>query len=183
MELMKKRWFALIIGVGLLMGFSNPLLNNWKIEDDYSIHFKGSGAKGTFSGLEGEINFDPQNLAASSMDVILDPATISTGNKTKDKHAKGKSWFDVEHYPQITFTSSEFLRADQGYVVKGTLFLHGIRKEISIPFDFEPNGTDGLFKGQLTVNRKDYNIKGNFFGFSVGKEFVVNINVPVTPIK
>ncbi|MEL6275211.1 MAG: YceI family protein, partial [Bacteroidota bacterium] len=133
--------------------------------------------------LKGEIIFDPSNLAASSMNVSVDVATISTGNKTKDKHARGKNWFDVENYPQISFQSASFEQTDSGYAVKGTLSLHGVNKQVSIPFTFDATSNGGLFKGQLTVNRKDYGIKGNFFGFSVGKEFTVDINVPVTPVE
>ncbi|MEL7119501.1 MAG: YceI family protein [Bacteroidota bacterium] len=162
-----------------LTAFTSSTLNNWTIEEDYEIRFDSRGAKGTFQGLNGVIVFDENNLQASNMDVSAEVATISTGNKTKDKHAKGKNWLDAKAYPQILFKSSEFKKVDQTYEVTGDLELHGVTKKVTIPFTFEEEGTNGTFKGALTVDRKDYGITGPLFGFTVGNEITIELKVPV----
>ncbi|MEM6398207.1 MAG: YceI family protein [Bacteroidota bacterium] len=155
--------------------------NDWQIDDDYTVAFDTGRAEGTFSGMDGEILFDPSDLANSSMDVTVDVATIETGNDTKNKHARGESWFDAEKYPTIRFVGDDFSRAGEGYKVSGKLTLHGNTKSIDIPFTFSPNGADsGLFEGSFTVNRKDYGIDGNFWGFVVGKEVEIKLRVPVS---
>ena len=58
----------------------------WQILEEYEISFSTSKAEGTFKGLDGEISFDPENLASSSFDVSVKVSTISTGNDLKDKH-------------------------------------------------------------------------------------------------
>ena len=73
---------------------------NYTITDNYSIEFSGSKAEGTLGGLAGAIVFDPTDLEASTFNVEVDINTISTGNKTKDKHARGDSWFDAAMYPK-----------------------------------------------------------------------------------
>ncbi|TRX62544.1 YceI family protein [Fulvivirga sp. M361] len=151
----------------------------WTINEEYSIKFSGSGANGTFRGLTGTIVFDPELPDQSSFDVSVDASTISTGNKTKDKHARGSSWFDVRKYPEISFKSQHFKKVGSGYEVKGTLDMHGVRKEVTIPFVFKANETGGLFEGNFKIDREDFEITGPLFGFMVGDEFDITLKIPV----
>ena len=162
-----------------LTAFTSSTFNNWTIDEDYEIRFDARGAKGTFQGLNGIIVFDKNNLQGSKMDVTAEVATISTGNKTKDKHAKGKNWLDAKAYPQISFKSSTFKQLDQAYEVTGELELHGVTKKVTIPFSFEESDLGGTFKGALTLDRKDYGITGPLFGFTVGNEITIELKVPV----
>ena len=162
-----------------LTAFTTIFLSEWTIKEDYNIRFEGSGATGTFSGLEGTIVFDKANLAASKMAVSVDVNTINTGNTTKDKHAKGKSWFHATKYPKIRFTSERFESSSNGYTVTGTLEMRGVSKAFSIPFAFKESTDGGVFEGQVSVNRRDFGIDGPFISFMVSDEFKVNIRVPV----
>jgi len=169
-----------LIPFAFLTFSTSPKAQQWKISDNYEIQFSGSGADGTFRGLAGTIHFDPENLAESQFDVTVDVNTISTGNKTKDKHAKDDSWFDAEVFPQMRFVSSQVTRTANGYQATGNLEVHGIKKELVLPFTFTPGGNGGVFEGTFTVNRKDFDITGPLFGFMVGDKFEVNAKVPVT---
>jgi len=151
----------------------------WSIQEGYSIQFDGSGASGTFKGLEGRIKFDPQNPSMAQFNVSVETQTISTGNKTKDKHARNENWFHAEAYPSIAFKSSSVKKEGSSFVVTGNLSMKGITKEISIPFEFSSKGNTGTFKGKFTVNRKDYDIMGPFMAFMVGDDFEIIIEVPV----
>ena len=163
--------------------FSFSLLQfNWGIASDYSIKFSGKNAEGTFQGLSGTIVFDEKEPTKSKFDVVVKANTIKTGNDTKDKHARGDSWFDVEKYPDIRFASSSFEKVGAGFLVKGKLTLHGTTKDVAIPFTFKKDGSNGLFEGRFIVNRSEYGIEGNFFGFSVGEAFTIDLRVPVKPL-
>lgn len=152
-------------------------VTSWKITDDYTIEFSGTKAEGTFRGLSGEILFDPNNLQASMFDVELDVGTISTGNKTKDKHARGESWFYAEKFPKIHFTSNKITSLRVGYEAVGQLEIRGVKKEVTLAFSFFDEGDQGMFEGELRVNREDYGIEGNLFEFVVGDEFAVTIQL------
>ncbi|MEM1137783.1 MAG: YceI family protein [Bacteroidota bacterium] len=152
---------------------------NWVIQDGYEIKFSGSGADGTFGNLTGIITFDKDNLGDAQFNVTLAANTISTGNKTKDKHARGDNWFDVEKFPKIKFTSTRVSTLGDDYQIVGELELHGVKKQITFPFTFTENGNKGIFEGTFTVNREDFDIMGPFFGFVVGDEFEVTVKVPV----
>jgi len=155
------------------------MLTEWNISEDYSIKFDGTKAAGTFQGLAGTIIFDENDLVNSKFDVSVQVNTISTGNKRKDGHAKGESWFNAEEFPTIEFESSSFLKTNTGYEVEGDLTLRGVTKQIGIPFVFTGTESSGLFEGTFTVNREDYGIEGSFGAFLVGDDFEVTLKVPV----
>ena len=136
---MKVLFFLVILMNTTLISVVAHAQDRWMIEDDYQVSFDGRGAEGTFRGLSGKIVFDPENLDASSFEVTLDPSTIDTGNDTKDKHARGDSWFDVRKYTKITFRSMSIVRQkeNEGFIANGRLTLHGTTLETQINFEFE----------------------------------------------
>jgi len=160
----------------ILSAFAAIPSNDWKISDGYTIAFSSEDPSGTFTKFGGRISFDPEKPEAGLFDVWVDPASISTGNGMKNKHARSDEWLDVEKYPKITFKSSHVVKKDKGFVITGILDLHGVQKEIAIPFTFENN----TFTGTFVVNRTDYNI-GKTKGMSakVSKELKIRFSVPV----
>ena len=169
-----------VTAIGLLSTAFVVLSTNWNIDPNYSIKFSGKKAEGTFSGLSGVINFEQNKLQEAKIDVSIDANTIKTGNSTKDSHAKGESWFDVAKYPSIKFESTAIAKSSDGYLATGNLTLHGVSKTVAIPFQFTEQNGKGSFVGSFKVKRKDYNIRGNSFGFLVGDDFDLTLNVPVT---
>ncbi len=171
--------FLTLVGALALYSFSH-LREVWNIDPNYTIRFEATQASGNFSGLSGTIQYDPDDLAASKIQVSVDVNSIDTGNKTKNSHAKGENWFDAETYPQIRFTSLSFSSEDSQSVVVGILDLRGIKKEVKIPYTFDQNGNKAVFKGEFQVNRKDYGIDGGFTQFVVGDVITVKLEIPVS---
>ena len=177
----KKRMKAIACVIGILTLWVFTIFTpSWNIDPNYSIKFSGSKAEGSFTGLTGTIEFDKNQLGNAKMDVSVNATTINTGNSLKDKHARGESWFDVTKYPTIKFTSSQFERRAAQFSVMGILELHGIKKAVTIPFDYIENGRKSVFNGSFKVNRKDYDINGNIMGFMVGDTFIVTLNIPAS---
>ena len=173
---MKQR--LLLIATGLLIIASASTVTqaqSWKIAEGYSVKFDAGDPSGEFTGLKGTINFDEKNLGSSKFDVSIDPATINTGNGMKNTHAKGAGWFDVEKYPTIAFTSSAITKTASGYEAKGTLDMHGVKKEIAIPFTFSNN----TFASTFEVNRKDFNLDDGKHE-KMSPTMKVSLTVPVT---
>lgn len=148
---------------------------DWKIAEIASVKFDGGDPSGEFSGLKGSINFDEKDLASSKFEVTLDVATINTGNGMKNTHAKSDKWLDAAKYPAIKFTSSAISKTATGYEAKGMLDMHGVQKEITVPFTF----TGNVFSGNFEVNRLDYNVNVAEPAHG-GAAFKVAIVVPVT---
>jgi len=170
----RKIYFAAAVVIMIASAFTAFQSSDLKIADSYSVKFDGGDPAGEFRGLKGIVRFDPNNLEASQFDVSIDVATINTGNGMKNTHAKSDKWLDAEKYPEIRFASKNITKTAHGYEAKGILDMHGVQKEISIPFTFENN----IFKGGFEVNRLDYNINTEEpkHGAAVLK---VDITVPV----
>src|SRR5277367_5548127 len=132
---MKKLIYPLI-AIVLIVGSAFTVFKSqdWKIADTSFVKFDGGDPSGQFEGMKGAISFDPNDLANSKFDVTIDVTTINTGNGMKNTHAKSEKWFDTEKYPTIQFTSSAITKAAAGYEAKGMLTMHGVTKEIVIPF-------------------------------------------------
>jgi polyisoprenoid-binding protein YceI len=175
---MKKFSFSLMVAATLLFSaFTTFNSMDWKIADGYAIKFAGTDVEGAFSKFSGSISFDENNLNSSKFNVSIDVSSINTGNGMKNKHAKSDKWFDAKQFANISFASEKFAKTASGYDVTGTLELHGVKKQITVPFTF----TNNTFKGNFSVNRMDYGV-GTMEGMSkkVSNEIKLDIAVPVT---
>jgi polyisoprenoid-binding protein YceI len=175
---MKKISFAVLVGATILLtAFTAVKSIDWKITDGYSIKFKGTDAEGIFKTFSGDISFDQNDLSNSKFSVAIDVSSINTGNGMKNKHAKSDEWFDAAKYPTITFSSSKISKSKEAYLVEGTLEIHGVKKQVKIPFTFVSN----TFKGNFSINRMDFGV-GTMQGMSkkVSNQITLEIAVPVT---
>jgi len=174
----KLSFLVSVVAVMLLSSFTIYQSVNWEIEDGYSIKFTSKDPTGVFTKMSGDIMFDEDQLENSKFVVKVDVSSINTGNGMQNKHAKSDKWFDAEQYPNINFTSQSFAKTDEGYKVTGTLEIHGVAKEFTMPFTFK----DNVFNSSFTINRLEYNI-GSTKGMSakVPAELAVDLSVPVSP--
>ena len=131
---------------------------NWKIQDDYSIKFSGKRVDGFFKGLNGEILFDAANTATSKISAYIDPSTIHTGKKLKDKHARSEKGLNTNAFPLVRFESTAIVKTGNTYEAIGNLTIKAITKQITIPFSFEPTATGAVFKGNFSIQPKDYGV-------------------------
>ena len=165
-----------LMSLALVFAFTLPV-NNWAIVPSYTISFSTSGVSGIFKKFDGTILFDEQNPGSSKFDVTLDVNSINTGNGMQNKHAKGTDWFDAAKFPTIRFTSQKFEKLGNAYQVTGTMQMHGVTKNITIPFRFNRTGKGGIFEGVFGLNRNDYAIGKP--GGDVGDVVKLVLSVPV----
>jgi polyisoprenoid-binding protein YceI len=172
-----KKIFYPLAGLALIVtsAFTMIKAQDWNIADTYTVKFDGGDPSGEFRGLKGTVKFDPADLAGSKFETSIDVASINTGNGMKNTHAKSEKWFDAEKFPTIKFTSSAITKAASGYEAKGTLEMHGVQKEVTIPFTFDNN----TFASNFEINRLDYNVNTAEPEHGAAK-FKVSITVPVT---
>jgi len=142
----------------LLPGFVVFTLQEWKINNNFSVHFKDRFAEGIFESLKGSVIFDTNHLANSSFDILVDVNSINTGNKLKNKHARGPKWFDAEKYPVIHFVSDSIFKKDSLYFSSGSLSIKDSTKKIEIPFKFYTEGDSAVFSSTFSINREDFGI-------------------------
>ncbi len=131
--------------------------------------------KGTFTGMTGTINFYPTELSKSKFDVCINAASINTGNAKRDKHLKNKDFFEVKKYKTICFKSTSIKRSGKKYIAKGKMTIHGVTKNVEIPFIYRK----GSFEGIIKINRFDYGVGKGTNTFMVSKNTKIKITCVV----
>ena len=150
----------------------------YKIADGYKIAFSNPDVSGTFDELSASsLVFDEAKLSSSKFSFKIEVASINTGNGLQNKHARGDEWFNAEKYPTIEFTSSKIEKTNDGYKAIGKLQMHGVSKEVTIPFTFSKKGNKGTFIAKFSVDRSDYQIGKKNSG--VAETIKITATIPV----
>lgn len=148
----------LMLVIALLLAVSG--LSAQSIVKDQSVvnfeigNMKVRTVQGTFSGMSGTLHFDANDLSQSYFKVCIDAASVNTENEKRDEHLRSGDFFEVDKYPEICFTSQSIQKTADGFVTKGVMDMHGVKKVVEIPFTF----VDHVFVGLITINRFDYKV-------------------------
>ena len=144
-------------------------------------HLAVSTVHGRFNNFSGSITFDEQDPSKSSVDVIIKSASINTDNNNRDNDLRSPNFLDVTKFPELTFKSKSVEKKGDGYVAHGTLTIHGVSKDVDLPFTLTgPVSTQrgkalGAEAGPLPINRQDYGVAGG--GMMVGNDVKIEISV------
>ena len=179
----------------LVLGFGAVEAQNlYTIDPNHSnVGFKVrhlvSKVGGDFTEFEGTINADFSNLDVSGVQFSIQASSLDTRNEDRDGHLRSPDFFDVEKFPEITFTSNKVTKIDSdSFAVAGTLKMHGVSKPITLTVDYlgEMNAMGGTRAGyelSTTLDRKDWGISWNRAldtgGFILGDDVEVMINLEV----
>lgn len=147
-----------------------------------------SKVRGRFSAFGGTITYDAANPTASSVNVIIQSASIDTNEPQRDGHLKGADFFAAETYPTVAFVSHSITSTGKDqYSVEGDLTVRDITKRITVPVSFlgtakDPWGNEKVaFEAEFTINRKDYGLNWNAAletgGFLVGDDVKVTLAI------
>lgn len=121
---------------------------------------------GDFTHASGAAKIDPAHPAASSVEVSVPMASISTTNATLDGELKGADWFDAAKFPTMTFKSRQITVTgpDAGQMV-GDLTLHGVTRPVTLQVKFNGAGVNPLshaytvgFDATGVIKRGDFGV-------------------------
>lgn len=135
---------------------------------EFRIRHFASKVTGRFGDFEGAIQADPARPDASSVTFTIKTASIDTNNGHRDDDLKSPNFFDAAKFPEITFKSSKMTSTGKDqYAVTGTLTMHGVSKEVTLPVTYlgtqkDPRGNEHAgFELNTKLNRKDFGIDWN----------------------
>jgi polyisoprenoid-binding protein YceI len=119
--------------------------------------------RGQFHKFTGTIRYDEADITQSGLEGTIQVDSIDTEHAKRDNDLRGEQFFDAEHFPTITFASQRVEKRDAGYVLIGTMTMHGVSKEIAIPFSLTGPvvhlGKTLLgFEASFEINRRDFGI-------------------------
>lgn len=171
----------------------------WTINSYHSVaqfavrHMMVTWVLGTFSKIAGTLEFDPLNVAASSVAVEIDATSLSTGVEMRDEHLKGPDFCDVGQCPTITFNSTKVEQAGLDHAwVHGDLTLRRVTRPVLLdvrwagPAHLEDQGkiyTSYGFMATTKFNREDfgmlYTIEMEHGGVGISRQVYLTLHAEV----
>jgi polyisoprenoid-binding protein YceI len=190
-----KPFSRFILAVLLAMAPALAHAATWKIDPDHAFvefkvrHLMVSNVKGVFTKLDGTVEADDADLSKASVKVTIDTASIDTNIAKRDEHLRSADFFDVAHYPTMTFVSKKVI-VENGTVGKviGDLTIRGTSREVTLDVEaFTPpikdpwGNTRRGATASTTINRKDFGLTWNAVleagGVAVGDEVKISLDI------
>ena len=152
----------------------------------YSFVQAGAQNKGTFTKYSTTLDFAPDNLAASKLDVVIDMTSLDTGDKDRDDTLRSPDLFSIAKFPQARFTSAQIVKTADGYDAVGKLTLRGVSRDTHVPFTLRTATEQGkavsYLAGKTTIKRLDFGVgQGDWKSTEwVGDEVTITYSVRLT---
>ncbi len=190
------------VTAGLAAALSLPAAaatSEWKIDPQHSSaqfsvrHMAISTVRGAFSKVNGTILLDDKDITKSTVNVTIDVSTVDTREPDRDNDLRSDKFFDVAHFPTMTFKSRKVEQLAPGKLkVTGDLTIRGTAKEVVLDVEGptapvkDPWGNvRAAATATSKVNRQDFGVKWNATldngGVVVGDD--VNITIDAEMIR
>ena len=181
-----------------VIGIQAPSPGVWDVDAAHtSVEFIGrhlvfTKVRGRFTGVSGTVTVaeDPNE---SSVEVTLDTATVSTGIADRDGHLKSPDFFDVETFPEITFTSTSIEWSGVRGRMVGDLTVRDVTKPLTLDLEFngivgDPwGGVRAAFSAHGEVDREEWGLVWNMpleaGGVLVSKKIEIEIETELVQRK
>jgi polyisoprenoid-binding protein YceI len=192
---------SLALAVGVTAAHAEPLA--FTIDPNHSTvgfsvrHFF-SRVSGRFKDFSGTVQYDEKNLAASSVDVTIQAATITTENDRRDADLRSSDFFAVDSFPTLTFKSTKVVPGSNGaFQIQGDLTMHGVTRPVTLEASLLGVGDVSMggrgirrvagFEAKTTINRKDYGIVWNRTldqgGTMLGDDVAITLSIEANAMK
>ncbi|MCU1454394.1 MAG: YceI family protein [Acidimicrobiales bacterium] len=141
----------------------------WTIDPSHSEvgfsvrHLMVSKVKGRFTSFEGAITIAEDPLA-SAVTATVDLDSVTTNEPQRDAHLRSADFFDAEHHPKMTFSSTSVRPAGNDFLVVGDLSLKGVTRPVELTLEFNGQSQDPWggsrigFSAETEISRKDFGV-------------------------
>jgi polyisoprenoid-binding protein YceI len=123
-----------------------------------------STVRGKFTDYSGTIVLNETDLTKSSANIVIKTTSVNTEVAPRDNDLRGPNFLDVAKYPELIFTSHRIEKRGDDFLLIGDLSMHGVTREVSIPFKYNgkikdlAGNTRIAVEGGLTIDRRDWGI-------------------------
>jgi polyisoprenoid-binding protein YceI len=156
-------------------------------------HMVFATAKGRFAEFSGTVDFDPSNVEASSVDVTINVASVTTNQAQRDGHLNSADFFDTETFPTATFKSTSVSGTPDKLKVVGDLTLKDVTRPVTLDAEFLGQGvnpfgqTVAAFSASTKINRTEFGLSYNAAletgGVLIGEDIKLSIELEMNPVQ
>lgn len=179
MRLLVSSVVSLLAATGALAADAHYTLDPAKSTLEYQFTQAGALNKGKFTKYT--VTLDVAADAPSKLDVVIEMASLDTGDKERDDTLKTADLFSVAKFPQSHFTSTQITKTANGYDAAGKLTIRGVTKDVHVPFTF--SAANGSLIGKVSLKRLDYGVgQGDWKATDqVGNDVTVSYALKLVP--
>jgi polyisoprenoid-binding protein YceI len=143
----------------------------------------GAEFKGVFQKFTADVDFAPETLASSRIDVQIDMNSVDSKDKDRDTTIRGKDVFDVAHNPTAHYVTKSITKTAAGFSAVGTLTLHGVTKDVPIEFQFASQAVGAKLSGSAKLKRLDFAVgQGDWKSTeTIGDAVKINFSLVLKP--
>jgi|SRR5882672_2659471 len=124
----------------------------------FTFEQAGAENRGTFKQFATVLNYDEKNLAASTLSVKVQIASLDTQDNDRDTTLASAELFDTQKFPAATYAANSLVREANGLVALGKLTLRGVTKDLRVPLAVHTTATGLELSGEVTIKRLDYGV-------------------------
>ncbi len=148
-------------------------------------HLGFSTFLGRFTEFDATLDFDPENIEAANLEVIIEMGSIDVNLPEFEEELRGDNWLDVEAYPQASYRTTGFVgeTGENSYTYAGELTFHGVTAPVELNVNFHGGGRNFLtrsytlgFSASSTFLRSEFGVD-RFTSFGVGDEIELEVHV------
>lgn len=140
-------------------------------------HLGFSNYTARFKHFDAVLQFDPNNLAASSVTASVDVNSLETDYPEPSKHdfnkqLRGPEWLDAAKFPQMTYRSKKITVTGNNQLhIDGELELHGIKQSVAL---------DAIYNGGYAGHPMDPHARIGFSAHGTLKrsQFGISYGIP-----
>jgi polyisoprenoid-binding protein YceI len=175
---------ALVVPASMALSADKYVLDASHSQIVFSYNHLGfSTTFGMFSGFEGDIMFDQENPAASSVSVSMPVMTMFTGWEKREGHFMSDDFFGATEADMISFTSTGIeVTGENTALITGDLIMNHVTKSVTLDAKLNKAGMHPRaqkewagFDATTIVLRSDFGL-GKFAPF-ISDEVSVTISI------
>jgi len=188
-----KKSATLILAAALALGLvrsASAAVETYTIDPvhstvSFSLRHLVSKFTGNFGKLTGTVVVDRDNLDKSSVDAVVDIASINTASEKRDNHVKSPDFFDLAKYTTATFKSTAWKKTGEDtFDVTGNLTLKDVTKPVTLKVKLlafgEGMGGTKLVGWEITgaIKKSDFGLAGPaMLSKALGDDVTLSIGV------
>ncbi|HUF77768.1 MAG TPA: YceI family protein [Thermoanaerobaculia bacterium] len=135
----------------------DPLHSSIRFSVPYELIVLGE-VEGQFREFAGRVVYDPEAIASSSVQVVIQAGSLDTGFAPRDRHLRGEEFLDTDRFPTISFDSTRIEPGAERHRLVGTLSLRGVAEAVAVPFQLVEVGDSLVVSGTAWLDRHTYGL-------------------------
>lgn len=151
-----------IIMLPILAGAKVP---QWQIVSaesklDFIATQNNAPVKGHFTNVSGDIDFSPEDLKQSKVDIVVDMNSVNASYQELVGILKMSDWLNIAKFPKASFTANELTKVKENvYQAKGDLQIRDKKLPLTVDFTLKDYSKDKFqVQGEAKIKRTAFGV-------------------------